>query len=204
MRTFAFALAALVAGAHLAAQKPPTVQPGAPGQPTTTIVAGKTAKPGFTPADVTFMQGMIGHHQQALDMVALLYSRTERADMKLLAKRIEVSQTDEIKMMQRWLTDRKQEVPSIHAMHMHGATLMPGMLTMEEMAKLGELKGPAFDKAFLEGMIKHHGGALTMVKELMESPGAVQQAEIFGFVSDVQADQQAEINRMRKMLAAGK
>jgi uncharacterized protein (DUF305 family) len=121
--------------------------------------------------------------------------------MRLLALRIEVSQADEIKMMQRWLEVRGQQVPSIHALHAHGATLMPGMLTADEMSRLAESKGPEFDRLFLTGMIKHHGGALTMVRELFSTPGAGQESDIFAFASDVDADQRMEIDRMGAMLA---
>ena len=155
----------------------------------------------FTPADVRFMQGMIGHHAQALEMTALVPSRTARQDLKTLAMRIDVSQADEIKLMERWLQARGQNVPGPHAMHMHGATLMPGMLTPEQMSALTAAKGAAFDRLFLEGMIQHHGGALTMVHDLFATPGAGQEADIFGFASDVDADQRAEIDRMRSMLA---
>lgn len=157
-------------------------------------------RPGVTAADVAFMQGMIGHHQQAIEMTDLLRTRTNSDDMKKLALRIEVSQADEIKMMQHWLEAHGQEVPGPHAMHMHGATLMPGMLTPEEMARLAEAKGAEFDRRFLEGMIKHHGGALTMVKDLFATPGAGQDSDIFAFASDVDADQRMEIDRMDAML----
>jgi uncharacterized protein (DUF305 family) len=146
------------------------------------------------------MQGMIGHHAQAVEMVELLKTRTASEDLKKLALRIEVSQLDEINMMQRWLQDRGQAAPDVHAMHMHGATLMPGMLTAEEMAQLAAAKGPEFDRLFLLGMIKHHGGAITMVEELFATPGAGQESEIFAFASDVDADQRMEIDRMGAML----
>jgi uncharacterized protein (DUF305 family) len=123
------------------------------------------------------------------------------ADMKLLAKRIEVSQADEIKMMQDWLKSRGQPLPDPHAHHQPGAALMPGMLTQEEMSRLTSAKGTEFDRLFLEGMIKHHVGALTMVKELFSTPGAGQDVEIFAFASDVDADQRMEIDRMGAMLA---
>jgi uncharacterized protein (DUF305 family) len=132
--------------------------------------------------------------------VKLLETRTESADMRKLSKRIEVSQADEIKMMEEWLTARGQPLPDPHAHHAHGATLMPGMLTAEEMAKLAAARGPAFDRLFLEYMIKHHEGALTMVRELFSTPGAGQESEIYAFASDVDADQRMEIGRMRAML----
>jgi len=117
-----------------------------------------------------------------------------------LAKRIEVSQNDELGMMRRWLEARGQEVPGPHAHHMPGAPLMPGMLTPDEMAKLATVKGPEFDRLFLEGMIKHHSGALTMVADLFATAGAAQGSEIFAFASDVDADQRMEIDRMSAML----
>jgi uncharacterized protein (DUF305 family) len=184
---------------------PQIVQPGAPGESTRVISAEKAvdlSKVQHTPADVKFMQGMIGHHAQAVDMVALLKSRTTREDMRLLGLRIELSQEDEIRMMQRWLEVRGQEIPDPHAMHVHGATLMPGMLTDEEMARLAEAKGADFDRLFLEGMIKHHGGALTMVQDLFATAGAGQEVEIFSFAADVDADQRMEIDRMGAMLNA--
>ena len=185
----------------------PIVQPGAPGQPTRTISAEKAtdlSRVQFTPADVRFMQGMIGHHAQALEMAALLPERTHRDDMRLLARRIDVSQADEIKMMQRWLEVRGQDIPGPHAHHAPGAPLMPGMLTAEEMNRLAAANGETFDRLFLELMIKHHEGALTMVKELYATPGAGQESEIYAFASDVDADQRMEIERMRGMLMSSK
>jgi len=182
---------------------PPVLQPGAPGQPTRTITTRQATDlraVQATPADVEFMQGMIGHHQQAIDMAELLTTRTNDEAMRKLGQRIEISQVDEIHMMQRWLTARRQSLPDEHAMHMHGATLMPGMLTSEEMEQLAAANGRAFDRLFLEGMIKHHGGALTMVTDLFSHAGAGQEPEIFMFVSDVDADQRAEIARMSAML----
>ena len=149
------------------------------------------------------MQGMIGHHAQALDMTALVPSRTQRDDIRKLALRIEVSQADEIAMMQHWLEARGQNVPGPHAMHGHGATgvtMMPGMLTADEMARLANANGLEFDRLFLTGMIKHHGGALIMVRDLFATPGAGQEAEMFAFASDVDADQRMEIDRMSLML----
>jgi uncharacterized protein (DUF305 family) len=182
---------------------PPIIQPGAPGQTSRVIEADKAAdlsQVQHTDADVKFMQGMIGHHAQAIEMTTLLASRSSSEDMKKLAMRIEVSQADEIKMMQEWLQSRGQAVPNEHAHHMHGATLMPGMLTAEEMARLAAAKGVEFDKLFLEFMIKHHAGALTMVEELFASAGAGQDSDIFAFASDVEADQRMEIDRMGAIL----
>ena len=181
----------------------PLIQPGAPGQANRTVgeaQATDLSKVRHTEADVTFMQGMIGHHAQALEMVAFVEARTQSDDMKRLALRIKISQDDEIGMMKRWLTVRGAALPDEHAHHMHGATLMPGMLTQDEMARLAAATGPAFDALFLEYMIKHHEGALSMVKDLFATPGAGQEGDIFAFASDVDADQAMEISRMGAML----
>jgi uncharacterized protein (DUF305 family) len=195
------------------ASTPAIIQPGAPGQESRTVgveQARDLSKVGATAGDVKFMQGMIHHHAQAIDMTELLKTRTASEDMKKLGLRIQVSQTDEIRMMQRWLQAHGVEAPDPHAMHMPGMVMpgmdhgpmMPGMLTPEEMARLAELKGTEFDRFFLQGMIKHHGGAILMVKELFETPGAGQDSTIYAFASDVVADQQMEIDRMSGMLAA--
>jgi len=195
-------------GSAAAVQKPAVIRPGAPGQASTTLPSGDTGQvvPQATEADVKFMQGMIHHHAQALDMTDLLETRTQDPDMKKLGLRIHVSQTDEIKMMQRWLEVRGQEAPDPRAHRMEGmegmehAVMMPGMLNADEMKRLAAAKGREFDVLFLEGMIKHHGGALVMVQELFSTPGAGQQSEIFAFASDVEADQKMEIERMGAML----
>lgn len=185
------------------ASGPQIVQPGAPGQESRIITAEKAAdlsKVQHTDADVRFMQGMIGHHAQAVEMTELLKSRTASDDMRKLALRIEMSQADEIKMMQDWLTARGQPLPDPHAHHAAGATLMPGMLSGDEMSRLTAARGAEFDRLFLQGMIKHHDGALIMVKELFSTPGAGQESDIFAFASDVDADQRMEIDRMLGML----
>lgn len=181
----------------------PVVRPGAPGQPSRELSEAERPKTAVAPrhsaADTKFMQGMIGHHAQAVEMVDLLKTRTGREDMRMLGLRIEVSQNDEIKMMRRWLEERGEAVPSEHAHHMPGG-MMPGMLTAEEMTRLGAAKGNAFDRLFLEGMIRHHGGALVMVEELLNAPGGAQGAEIHDFASHVDSDQRMEILRMNTML----
>jgi uncharacterized protein (DUF305 family) len=190
------------------ASRPPIVQPGSPGEASRTITAVMAADLSsvqHTPADVRFMQGMIGHHAQALAMTELRPSRSTSNDVRLLALRIELSQADEIRLMQDWLKARKQEVPDPQAHHDHHAVLMPGvlmpgMLTPEQMARLGGASGAEFDRLFLEFMIQHHAGALTMVEELFGNPGAGQEPEIFAFASDAETDQRMEIDRMGAML----
>ena len=203
LRRIAALVLALVAGSCGIAPSPPIVQPGAPGEAARVITVDKAvdlSRVQHTAADARFMQGMIGHHAQALEMTALLASRTESESMRKLALRIQLSQADEIQMMQRWLEARGLQAPNEHAHHTHGATLMPGMLTPEEMERLAGASGAAFDRLFLDFMIKHHEGALIMVKELFSTPAAGQESEIFAFASDVDADQRMEIDRMRGML----
>jgi uncharacterized protein (DUF305 family) len=153
------------------------------------------------PADVRFMQGMIAHHAQALEMAALIPSRSTTEQMRLLGERIDVSQRDEINAIRSWLRKRGEAVPDSTSPHA-GHERMPGMLTAEEMARLAAAHGTEFDRLFLEFMIHHHEGALTMVATLFATPGATQESQIYSFASDVDADQRAEIRRMRTMLDA--
>src|SRR3954447_6730248 len=206
-RIAAILLAAAAAGSCRSAAgvtaPPPIVQPGAPGQPSRVIAAAQASdlsQVQYTGADIKFMQGMIGHHAQAVEMVALVPSRTSSADVRKLAQRIDVSQQDEMKMMREWLLARGQQIPDPRAHHMMGTTLMPGMLTPDEMERLAAAKGAEFDRLFLEGMIKHHGGAISMVHDLFATEGAGQTPEIFSYASDVDADQRMEIDRMGAML----
>ena len=186
---------------------PVVVQPGAPGKPTRTLPPTMRATlPPASPADVQFMQGMIMHHAQAVEMTALIESHTENKEVRSLGARISRSQSDEIKFMKRWLASRGQ--PISQAMHdMHNMkmshehmALMPGMLTSEQMEALGKAKGAEFDRLFLTGMIQHHGGALIMVKDLFDTAGAGQDAELFNFATDVDSGQRAEIRIMQNML----
>jgi uncharacterized protein (DUF305 family) len=152
------------------------------------------------------MQGMIMHHAQAVEMTALIESRTENKDLRSLGARISSSQSDEIKFMKRWLAVRGQPISQgTHDMrHMNmsheSMALMPGMLTSEQMEALRKAKGEEFDSLFLKGMIQHHDGALIMVKELFDTAGAGQDAELFNFATDVDSGQRAEIRIMQNML----
>lgn len=189
------------------AAKPIVVQPGAPGQPTKTLPGStKGTLPPLAPADVEFMQGMIMHHAQAIEMTAMIASRSDNKDLRLLGARISASQDDEIKFMKRWLAARGQPtsmaMPGMPDMDRSGRpmALMPGMLTGEQMDALRKAKSGEFDRLFLEGMIQHHGGALTMVKDLFDTAGAGQDAELFDFATDVDTGQRAEIRIMQSML----
>jgi uncharacterized protein (DUF305 family) len=155
------------------------------------------------------MQGMIMHHEQAVEMTAMIPSHTENKDLRALGARISSSQSDEIKFMKRWLALRGETVPKpmekMPGMNMssHAIALMPGMLTAEQMQALRKAKGPEFDHLFLAGMSQHHNGALTMVKDLFNNAGAGQDAELFDFATDADNTQRAEIRIMEGMLKKG-
>src|SRR5215813_5947163 len=186
---------------------PVVIQPGAPGKPTKVLPPTmRGTLPPASPADAQFMQGMIMHHAQAVEMTALIESHTENKDLRSLGARISRSQSDEIKFMKRWLASRGQPIseamPDMRHMNMshEPMALMPGMLTSEQMEALRKAKGAEFDHLFLTGMIQHHGGALTMVKDLFDTAGAGQDAELFNFATDVDSGQRAEIRIMQNML----
>jgi uncharacterized protein (DUF305 family) len=193
-------------------QSPPViVQPGAPGQPTRTLPPSTRATlPPRSPKDVEFMQGMIMHHAQAVEMTALIESHTVNKNLRLLGARISKSQSDEINFMKRWLESRGEPasvpMPKMSGMDMPGMDmaihqmLMPGMLTPKQMDALRKAEGTEFDRLFLSGMIQHHNGALIMVKDLFDTAGAGQDAELFNFVTDVDSGQRAEIRIMQTML----
>ena len=182
---------------------PVVVQPGAPGQPTRTLPPSTRAVlPPYSPADVQFMQHMITHHAQAVEMTALINSHTQNKELRSLGARISRSQSDEINFMKRWLATRGEPITTAtHEMHMPGhEMLMPGMLTARQMDALRKARGEEFDQLFLKGMIQHHNGALNMVKDLFDSAGAGQDAELFNFATDVDSGQRAEIKVMQTML----
>ena len=168
--------------------------------------ATDSARQSYTAADVRFMSNMIGHHAQAIQMARWAGTHDASSQLKILAGRIINAQRDEITLMQQWLRERQQPVPEVsetgmmmgHAGH---AMLMPGMLTEEQMAQLDQARGKEFDRLFLTFMIKHHQGAVSMVKELFSSYGAALDDTVFKLASDVSADQTTEIDRMQQMLA---
>lgn len=205
------------------ASGPVIVQPGAPGQPTKRLPSSTRPKlPPTSPKDIEFMQGMIMHHAQAVEMTALIDSHTDNKELKTLGARISRSQSDEIKFMERWLSVRG-EPTTMQMNEMHGGMskhqghqmpghqmstsneklLMPGMLSKAQMDALRNAKGKEFDRLFLTGMIQHHNGALVMVKQLFDTASAGQDAELFNFVTDVDSGQRAEIRAMEKLLAEG-
>jgi len=189
------------------AATPVVVQPGAPGEPSKRLPSSTRATlPPRSQADIEFMQGMIMHHSQAVEMTALMSSHTDNKDLRLLGARISSSQSSEIKFMQRWLAARGEptsmSMPGMPDMDMsgHPMPLMPGMLSPVQMEALRKAKGAEFDHLFLTGMIQHHKGALTMVDELFKTAGAGQTGDLFDFVTDVDSGQRAEIRIMESML----
>jgi len=220
-------LGAFVSTAIAAAQPsnaPATVvQPGAPGQASKVLPNSTAAFVTKAPSkdDISFMQGMIMHHSEAIEMTDLMTTRSRDPRLLALGKRISISQADEIDYMKQWLEDRgapvsmsrgmdhiadMKDMPADHMSHMNMSAmpLMPGMLTPEQMKALADSTGPAFDHLFLTGMIRHHTGALTMVEELFDNPGAGQDPALFDFATDIDNTQRAEIEIMQGMLREGK
>jgi len=199
--------------ASVSPMAPTIVQPGAPGTGNKTLsrdaaTAGDVPKPP-SKADVDFMQGMIMHHNQAVEMTEMLKTRTKDPAVMELGKKIDVSQSDEMRWMKQWLNDRGfpisadpmagTDMKDMKGMDM-SMPMMPGMLTPAQMDALRKASGPDFDHLFLTGMIQHHSGALQMVKDLFANPGAGQDPQLFDFSRDVDNTQQAEIDIMRHML----
>ncbi len=189
----------------------PVVQLGAPGE------AGKTLSPDeaeaiedptWTDADVEFVQMMLPHHQQALEMTALVEDRAADPDLAQLAERIEVSQQDEIALLEKWLSQRGEMVSGMHGGHgghgghgdQGGHQDMPGMLTPAQLDQLARSKGERFDRLFLQGMIRHHEGAVVMVETLLTGGEGGQESEVFQLASHIGTDQQVEIAAMKKRL----
>ncbi|MEM7458054.1 MAG: DUF305 domain-containing protein [Pseudomonadota bacterium] len=200
---FALALSGCIATAT--AEDVAIIQPGAPGEPTKTLSADEAATiadTSYSLDDVRFMQDMIPHHQQAVEMAALVADRTNNKALVDIAGRIDASQADEIAFMQDWLATRGEAAPSAHSHHgTHMSHEMMGMATPAQMAELAAADGVTFDRLFLSLMVTHHDGAVTMVQDLLEQPGSAYDPVLFEFVNDIVNDQTAEIERMNDMLA---
>ena len=194
-----------LAGCAATAQDVAIIQPGAPGEPTKTLSvseAATIAQNSYSGDDVRFMQDMIPHHQQAVEMSALVEARTNNNNLVDIAGRIDASQADEIEFMRDWLTARGEDTPSAHAHHhTHMSHEMMGMATPEQMAELAAAQGVTFDQLFLSLMVTHHEGALTMVEDLLAQPGSAYDPVLFEFLNDIVNDQSAEIERMNDLLA---
>ncbi len=185
----------------------PVIQPGPPGTASRALPPSTTGVvPQDSPDDIEFMQGMIMHHAQAVEMTALIPSHTQNPEIRSLGARISLSQSDEMKFMKRWLAARGQPdsmaMPGMPDMDMSGKPMhaMPGMLTPKQMDALRNARGAKFDDLFLTGMIQHHNGALIMVKDLFDQPGSGQGADLFNFATDADNTQRAEIRIMQNML----
>jgi uncharacterized protein (DUF305 family) len=183
----------------------PIIQPGAPGTAPRLISAEEAieiANTSYSPADTRFMQNMIPHHHQAVEMAALVGDRTNTPELYDIAERIDASQQDEIAFMQQWLQNRNEMIPDPADRHsMHVPHSMAGMATAEQMMELEAAEGLAFDRLFLQLMINHHAGAVRMVEELLAQPGSAYDPALFEFVTDVTNDQTAEIERMNVVLS---
>lgn len=214
MKTLAAAtvvvLASVLAACSADAQPAPTstapvIQLGAPGEENRTLspdeVAGLTTAP-YVEADVFFVRDMLHHHSQALIMTGYVDERTDNPDVRLIAERMDVSQTDEMDLMESWLQQRGEAARDPDGGHLgHSIATMPGILTDQQLSELDAARGGEFDRLFLEYMIMHHQGAITMVTELYEAGGG-QETAIDQIARHVEADQNIEIGRMRTMLAS--
>ncbi len=184
------------------------------GAPTTDTASAAESAGDYVQADVDFMQGMIHHHAQAVVMARMAPTRAGSPAVRRLTSRILNSQKTEISLMADWLRDRGESVPEIASLAEDRAEdaapgpiqgwdegpQMAGILSDAKMEELDEARGEEFDRLFLEYMIEHHAGAVTMVDNLVRSPGAARQASVFELASGIRADQSTEIDRMRKML----
>src|SRR5215510_1854325 len=174
--------------------------PGEAGQELSDEEVSELGDPLYSDADVAFVQTMIPHHEQAIEMVALIGKRTDNPDLPKLAERMRVSQLTEIDQLESWLIERDEQVPIGHHHHMaHHDQLMPGMLTDAEMKQLAGARGPTFDRLFLQYMIRHHEGAMVMVEDLLGS-GNGQEPNLFQLAQHIGPDQGIEIARMKQML----
>jgi uncharacterized protein (DUF305 family) len=184
----------------------PILQPGAPGDTPRQISpaeAIRIARTSHSPDDVRFMQDMIPHHHQAVEMAALVADRTNNSELIDVAGRIDAAQGDEIAFMQNWLRERGEPMPQPDAHHaMHTSHQMAGMATPEQMAELAAAESAAFDQLFLQLMITHHEGAVKMVEELLEQPGSAYDPTLFEFTSEITNSQAAEIERMNALLVS--
>ncbi|MEX0835903.1 MAG: DUF305 domain-containing protein [Nitriliruptor sp.] len=184
---------------------PQVVQPGAPGEPSRVLDPGETpdhATPEHGPADVAFVRGMILHHAQALRMTRLVPDRTASDDLPRFAERMDISQEGEIEVLRAWLEERDEPVPSLLADHDHeeDGDAPAGMLTEAELVELESLEGEPFDRAWLEGMLRHHRGAIEMVDRLFADGGGLE-PQVQQMATHIRGDQEIEIARMETMLA---
>ena len=180
----------------------PVVQLGGPGETNRVLseedLAATPSVPGHTAGDIDFVNSMIAHHQQALDMTALVDARTADDGLPLLAERMEVSQVAEIEQLQGWLTARGEDPEGFQQ---HQGMQMPGMLTAEQVAALAAASGEEFDSLFLQSMIRHHEGAVIMVETLLSGDVGGQEPQLFQIAGGIESDQQVEIARMKSLLA---
>jgi len=201
--------------AKIKSTNPPIVKPGAPGDDSRAITVEESLAMGstsLTDADTSFMQNMILHHGQAVEMVALIEKRTNHRGISLLGKRISLSQKAEINMMRKWLSRRGQEIETkgghgVHSMFPMSDMVKPsetpimvGMLSPLQMITLEKAEDKIFERLFLRGMVQHHEGALHMVQGLLTKPGNGEDPELSNFLAAINADQSTEILRMKNML----
>lgn len=199
-------LAALLAGCAgtPADDGPPVIVPGAPGEQARVLpgaeAAQRAAPQPVSPADVVFVEGMIVHHRQAVEMAVLAPDRAADPRVRALAERIAIAQEIEITAYESWLAERAGALGGGHGGHggHGGAAPHPGMATPEQIAALRTTSGAEFDRSFLELMIAHHEGALAMAEQHRLGGTDVLAQQM---ADDVTVEQTAEIARMQALLA---
>jgi uncharacterized protein (DUF305 family) len=184
------------------------VQPGRPGEPMETLDPDTTLS--SEPAslgDKLFVQMMVPHHAQALDMCELARTRASDEQVVAVARRIKGAQGPEILTLSSWLQSQGVEVPESmeditghegHHGHDGHEMTMPGMLTDREMRELRSARGAEFDRLFLKRMIQHHEGAVVMADSELTTGREQMALEMAG---EIEAGQSAEIQRLREILA---
>ena len=183
----------------------PVLEPGAPGEDTTTRDPDEPVEvPDAAHDDVAFMQMMVLHHRQALVMSELVADRSDDTQVREAAARIEAAQGPEILVMAQWLTERSLDVPGVdedpdlydHGQHGHAG--MEGMLGDDELDDLADAEGAEFDRLYLSGMVRHHEGAIEMARHVLEHGADVRVNEL---ANGIVAEQSAEIARLERILA---
>lgn len=176
---------------------PPVIVPGTPGGPNRTLTALPSTQTTVDPDDVSFLSDMMIHHTQALQMAEWAGTSATDARVKALAERIRVGQKPEIESMRQLLVAAGQTPPDLAHSEHQDHSKMPGMATPAELTTLQKARGNAFDELFLNLMIKHHEGAVTMSGRQFENGSAIRVGEL---AQEVSVTQTKEIATMRQLL----
>jgi len=197
-KTIGFVLPALAAGALLAGCSGSAQGHGdMPGMATgSSSVSVPVPQGDHTQADVTFAQQMVPHHQQAVEMAKLVPSRSSNQQVLALASQIQQAQDPEIQTMTGWLQTWGAAAPMTGSMPGMDHGSMPGMMTSDDMTKLGQVKGAAFDRLWLQMMIQHHQGAVEMAKTELQQGASNEARQLAQQIIDTQQKEIATMNQL--------